>query len=469
LECAHANIGTERIAVLPRNARPTVTQTTVPDLQPRRWRALGVIVAFVAAPTLGAPLDNLRADVEAGHSQAAYAANCTPASDTGSRTPQFDLWCGIAAVDIGRAGEGALAIERYVLQFPDDLRARLELGRAYFYANDDVRARQEFELVQRVKPPADVQASIDRYLAAIAVREARYLGRKFLYVEAGGGYDSNANAGVAQANLGLPVLGDVTVSPFGVQQGSGFGWLAAGGEIVQPVAPGWSVNAGFYGNGTLYGSASEFNLTRFGAAVGGSYQSERDVYSLNYAYSDIQLDGSRYRWSNGIGFDWRRQITEQVSIAITPQFAQIDYSGDNSAWNSNYSAIAASYRQIWLAAWQPVLNGSIFYADEHNRMDRPDLGRNILGAAADVTVSPLPSWALNAGIVYAESNYDAPIPLIDVTRRDRNTTASAGVLYLFTARLSLRGEYQYTRNASNISLYQYARSVVGVKLRYEFR
>jgi len=428
-----------------------------------------VISACVAAPALCAPIDNLRADVEAGRSVAAYAAYCTPTADTGLRTPQFDLWCGIAAVDVGRAGEGALAIERYVLQFPDDMRARLELARAYYYAGDDVRARQEFELVQRIKPPAEVQASIDRYLAAIAVREARYLGRKFLYVEAGGGYDSNANAGVAQANLGLPVLGDVTVNPFGVQQGSGFGWLAAGGEIVQPVGPGWSLSAGFYGNGTFYGSASEFNLARFGAAVGASYQHERDVYSLNYAYGEILLDGSRYRWSNGIGFDWRRQVSETSSFAITPQFAQIAYSGDNSAWNSDYTAIAASYRQIWLSAWQPVLNGSLFYADEHNRMDRPDLGRNIVGAAADVTVSPLPSWALNAGIVYAQSNYDAPIPLIDVTRRDRNTTATLGVLYLFTAKLSLRGEYQYTRNASNISLYEYSRSVVGVKLRYEFR
>jgi hypothetical protein len=323
--------------------------------------------------------------------------------------------------------------------------------------------------VQQVKSPPDVQASIDRYLAAIAVREARYLGRKMLYVEAGGGYDSNANAGVAQANLGLPVLGDVTVSPFGVQQGSGFGWLAAGGEIVQPVAPGWSLNAGFYGNGTFYGSASDFNLARFGAAVGGSYQSERDVYSLTYAYGEIDLAGSRYRWSNGIGFDWRRQLSEQTSFAITPLFARISYSGANSAWDSDYAAIAASYRQIWLGAWQPVVNTSLFYADEHNRMDRPDLGRNIWGAAADVTVSPFPPWALNAGVVYAQSNYDGPIPLIDVTRRDRNTTASLGVLYLFSAKLSLRGEYQYTRNASNISLYEYSRSVVGVKLRYEFR
>ena len=61
----------------------------------------------------------------------------------------------MAAVDIGRSGEGVLALERYVLQFPDDPRARLELARAYFYAGDDVRSREEFEAVARSRPPPD--------------------------------------------------------------------------------------------------------------------------------------------------------------------------------------------------------------------------------------------------------------------------------------------------------------------------
>ena len=71
--------------------------------------------------------------------------------------PKFELWCGVAAVDVGRPGEGVLALERYVLQFPDDVRAQLELARAYFYARDDLRARQEFEAVAWERPPADVQ------------------------------------------------------------------------------------------------------------------------------------------------------------------------------------------------------------------------------------------------------------------------------------------------------------------------
>src|SRR5450631_3543253 len=174
--------------------RPTHLPASWPNRN--KFRVLAAMAAAnVALPASAAPLDDLRAQVEAGRSAAAYAAFC---GDSPERSAEFDLWCGVAAVDVGRPGEGVLALERFVLQFPDDVRARLELARAYFYARDDIRARQEFETVARLKPPAEVQAGINRFLDALSVREARYRGRKLFYLEVGGGYDSNANAGVAQ-------------------------------------------------------------------------------------------------------------------------------------------------------------------------------------------------------------------------------------------------------------------------------
>jgi hypothetical protein len=424
--------------------------------------------AFALA-ALAAPVDDLRTAVEAGDSAAAYARHCATSIDTPERPPEFDLWCGVAAVDIGRSGEGVLALERYVLQFPDDARARLELARAYFYAGDDVRSREEFEAVARTQPPPEVQAGIDRYLAALTDREARYRGRRTAFIEAGGGYDSNANAGVAQADIGLPVLGPVTVDDFGVRKESAFGWLAAGAEIRHPVSAGLTVNASVYGGGTFYGSASEFNLANFGAALGASYRADRNEYSLAYAHGEIALDGSRYRWTDGVGLEWRRQISELSSFALAPQYARIGYDGDNAARDADLAALSASYRQVWLRRWQPVLNATLFYGDEHNRESRGDLGRGIRGASVDVTVSPSAFWALNAGVAYAQSDYDAPIPLLDVTRRDRNVGLSVGAIYLVNRNLSVRGEYRYAKNTSNLELYEYTRHVGALKVRYEFK
>ena len=436
-----------------------------------RHAAIVVIAlgASACALAVAAPVDDLRTAVEAGDSAAAYARHCATSIDAPDRPPEFDLWCGVAAVDIGRSGEGVLALERYVLQFPDDARARLELARAYFYAGDDVRSREEFEAVARSRPPPEVQAGIDRYLAALTDREARYRGRRTAFVEVGGGYDSNANAGVAQADIGLPVLGPVTVDDFGVRKESAFGWLAAGAEIRHPVSAGLTVNGSIYGGGAFYGSASEFNLANYGAALGASYRADRNEYALAYAHGEIALDGSRYRWTDGVGLEWRRQISELSSFALAPQYARIGYDGDNAARNADLSALSASYRQVWLRRWQPVLNATLFYGDEHNREGRGDLGRRIQGAGVDVTVSPSAFWALNAGVAYAESDYDAPIPLLDVTRRDRNLGVSVGAVYLINRNLSVRGEYRYAKNTSNLELYEYTRHVGALKVRYEFK
>ena len=433
-----------------------------------RRGAIPLLLLVATATARAAPLDDLRALVEAGRAEEAYATFCAD-PDVTTRPAGFDLWCGVAAVDLGRAGEGVLSIERHVLLFPDDVRARLELARAYFHSGDNVRAREEFEAVARQRPPPDVQAGIDRYLAALDAREGRYRTRTSAFVEVGAGYDSNANAGVSQANIGLPVLGPVTVDQVGVRTASAFGWLAAAGRIDHPFAPGWSINGSAYANGTYYADASEFNLGQFGAALGATRSSAGNVYSLSYAHGEIQLDSSRYRWTDGVGFEWRRQVSEQSSFALIPQYARLSYSGENSARNADLFALSAAYRRVWLRPWHPILNALVFYGDEHNIENRDDLGRHVYGGAADVTVSPSAFWALNAGIGYVESRYQAPVPLLEVERRDRNLTLSLSALYLMDSHWSLRAEYQYAHNASNLELFEYARHFGALKLRYDFR
>ena len=130
-----------------------------------------------------------------------------------------------------------------------------------------------------------------------------------------------------------------------------------------------------YANGAFYSDASQFNLAQFGAALSVNRTSGGNVYSLSYAHGEIQLDGSRYRWTDGIGFEWRRQISAQSSFALIPQYARLSYSGDNSARNADLYALSAAYRHVWLKPWHPVLNAIAFYGDEQNLENRGDLGR----------------------------------------------------------------------------------------------
>ena len=121
---------------------------------------------------IAAPADEVKALLEAGKASEAYLLAKKYPDALGD--PGFDFYFGIASIDAGNAGEGVLALERYILTFPDNVAARLQLARGYFALGEDARAREEFEALQKLGPPADVSATIDRFLDAIRLRETRY-------------------------------------------------------------------------------------------------------------------------------------------------------------------------------------------------------------------------------------------------------------------------------------------------------
>ncbi|MEP7181649.1 MAG: outer membrane beta-barrel protein [Betaproteobacteria bacterium] len=440
--------------------------------RPHPHRAVRAIIvaaamlAGVALPAAAAPADDLALLVDAGRSADAWA-RCDTIDSVAE--PRTDLWCGIAAVDIGRAGWGVMALERYTLRFPDDPRGRLELARAYFYAGDDLRSREEFEAIGKLDPPAPVRAGIQRYLDALDSRQGRYRTRVNAWVEIGAGWDSNVNAGVAQADLSLPVFGAVRVADAGVQQSDAFGWLAANASIDHPVAPGVTLHGGVWGSGNFYRDLSDLNLGNAGVSLAASYLAGPNIFALSYAHGEIMFGGSTYRSSNGVGLEWRRQLSELAVVSVAPQFARLDYSGVNSVRDADLGAVSVAFRRWWLTQWQPVMSLTAFAGDEHNRTGRPDLGRKLYGAGADVTVSPTTAWALTAGIAYVRSDYSGDTPVIGVARQDDNWALNLGAAYFITRNWSARVDYQYARNDSNIALYEYTRSVVAAKLRYDFR
>ncbi len=172
--------------------------------------SIWLLVALMSTgPSFAAPADEVKALLDKGNAAAAYALGKNHPDQLGN--PQFDFYFGVAAIDSGHAGEGVLALERYVINFPNNVNARLELARGYFVMGDDLRAREEFNAVLTAKPPAPVVANIERFLDALRSRESTYRTTTGLFVEAGFGYDSNVNGGVGSANINLPVFGNVLI------------------------------------------------------------------------------------------------------------------------------------------------------------------------------------------------------------------------------------------------------------------
>lgn len=425
-------------------------------------------IPLVVSSAFAGQADEMKALVDQGRSKDAYELGSKHPESFGE--PDFDFFFGVAAVDAGHAGEGVLALERYLLQFPGNTVARVELARAYYVLGEDVRAREEFQNVLRDKPPANVQTTVERYLDAIRVRESRYQSTASFFLEAGAGIDSNVNGGVASANINLPVLGAVTVANAGTRKGDNFTHLAAGGQFSYPVAPGTALFGALGIEQKIDSTQHAYDLLSVALNGGVSYLKEKNLFRASLSQNALTVENDRFRTVTGGNFEWNHQLDELQSLQGSVQSAKFEYPSTNSVRNADYAGLGLSYRRAFVTTqWQPVVSVSGSYAEERNKQQRPDLGRNISGARLGLGLSPHPKWGVNMGLGYQESRYNGPDILLAVTRRDAYLAYDLSAVYLIDKNFSVRGELVLSDNRSNLSLYKFTRDVLAVKLRYEFK
>ncbi|MGA0115584.1 MAG: hypothetical protein ACO3IW_08555 [Burkholderiales bacterium] len=426
---------------------------------------LSIMVSFAARGATVA--EEMKALVEGNKPAEAYSLGLRHADQLGN--PDFDFFFGVAAVDAGHTGHGVLALERYLLNFPENNRARLELARGYFVLGEDARAHEEFESIRAKKPPPEIVATIDSYLDAIRARQGRYQTTSRIYIETGLGFDSNVNSGVSSSVINLPTLGNVLVSATGTKMGDSFAHLAAGAQITKPVAPGVSVFFG--GDVALKNNFNDtaFSQTTAGIAGGGTLLRDENIYRGTLSYGRAIVENDIYRDVTGGSVDWIRQLNPRQALSASLSHARLDYTGANSVRNSEVSGVGAGFRHALVGNWQPVLTVGASYAEERNQVARNDLGRDLYGLSAQINFSPGPKWGVNLGYTLNQSRYSAPDQLLLSTRRDDYHALEATVIHLVDRSLSVRAELLLARNDSNIALYDFKRHVTALKVRYEWK
>jgi hypothetical protein len=426
----------------------------------------GIASAAFASALFAAPADEIKALVDQNNPAAAYEFGKQNPGEIG--LPAFDFYFGVAAIDSGHAGEGVLALERYVVNFPDNLQARLELARGYFVLGEDARANEEFNNVLKANPPADVTANIERFQSALRSRESAYKTTSQVYAELGYGHDTNASGGVSSPGISLPVFGNVTVGPSGVKAPTDFTWLAFGGNVTHPIAPGVAVFAGGQVDGKFNNSASQFNQNNYALNGGLTYLKDKNLFRVTASHSDVEVNNVRFRAIDGISGELSHQLDEFQSLGPFVQLARLSYTGDNLPRNSDFRLLGMNYRKAFIGNYQPLFTATVNFGNELNIKNRPDLGRDIYGGRVGLAVTPAPNWGLSVGATYQKSRYQGPDVLLLTTRMDDYYALDAVASYAFSRNLSVRGEVTLSTNNSNLALYEYRRDIYAVKLRYEF-
>ncbi|MEO5693201.1 MAG: hypothetical protein ABIQ72_08765 [Usitatibacter sp.] len=437
----------------------------------RTWCALQVTPVLILALSAGfataAPSDEVKALFERGEARQAYELGRKTPEQLGN--PAFDYYFGLAAIDSGAVGDGVLALERYLLNNPGSVSARLELGRGYFLMGDNVRARQMFEEVGTLSPPADAAARIKSYLDAIRERENSYRTAVTGFAELGGGHDSNVNGGISQDSINVPIFGPVTVDPLGREIADRFWSVAAGVNLNVPLSARAAFFAGLSAENRSHADADAFDQRTYGGALGSAFKRADDQFRASLSGGRLDVDGEQYRTVKAATFEWNRSLGSSQGVGLFAQVAGIDYQGDNRVRDSRLYTVGASWRRSLEGDWRPFVSASLVGARERNNHDRDDLARNLVGARVGLglTINAQVNAAFSAS--YQQSRYQEADVFFGERRRDRYASVEAAAGYAFTPNLGLRLELGYFDNRSNIELFRYDRFVAAVKLRYDFR
>ena len=435
-----------------------------------RWGGR-ILAAAAGAACLAAGAQTpqeLRALIDQGRADAAYQLARKAPERLGD--PGFDLLFGIAAIHSGHAGEGVLALERFILLHPTHEAARLELARGYFVLGDDARAREEFELAAASKPSPAAARIIAEHLDAIRQRESRYKRTFAAHVELGAGYDSNPRAGVDNPLITLPVLGEVTVTDAGVRQADRTWQGGAGFRATVPVASRIAAFAGAQADVVRYDEARDFDQNLYAGSAGLSGQWGRHGWRAGVSRAYQTLDRSPYRQTYGAFADWGMPVGDRIAISAGVQAGYFEYAGANSVRNSDFQTVTVGVRRFLALPWRLQLDASLNAGRERNDLaDRQDLSRDLYGGRIGLTCAPLAGWTWSASATYQKSDYRAPDAVLLTTREDRYLAGEMMLSWSITPAFSIRAEVSGARNESNLALYEYRRTTALIRGRYEIR
>ena len=138
--------------------------------------------------------------------------------------------------------EAIAALRRMLVDRPNLLRVRLELGRAFFLKEEDGLARRHFERVLAGQPPAAVALNVNRFLNIMRARK-----RWSVRVGAALAPDSNVSAQTKERTILIDTpfgrLPFVYQSEDEPETGTGIS-VWAGGEYQYPLSARWRLRAG---------------------------------------------------------------------------------------------------------------------------------------------------------------------------------------------------------------------------------
>jgi hypothetical protein len=421
-------------------------------------------------------LDQAQGLIGAGKAEQAYQL-LKPEADARAGDADFDFLYATAALDAGHALDAVFALERVIDANPNNGPARAKLALAYVALGETESAEQEFGKVKDMPLPEDVSATIDKYLSEIERHHALTRPVYRRYVKTGLGFDSNVNSATDDNQVAVPGLGGLvfTLAPESRELDSMIWDVGAGFDFSHPLQAGLNVTGGIDFDHRIAPEESDFTTTSASGHLGLDWLRGKNRFSLIGQGEKMFVDGSAGvvdadREVGGLTLQWQHNLNPANQFTVFGQAALVRYP-DQRVRNVNRYTGGIGWAHAYLnAASRPVVYASFYGGteDEQNHTFGEHNSRDFYGVRVGGQVAAGAKGTVLGQFSYQNSDYDAPVPLFNVTRDDDFIMATVGYRYQYDVNWSLTPTLRYSNSDSNFVLTDYDRVEVMFTIRNDF-
>lgn len=406
-----------------------------------------------------------------GQGQAKTAYNMlAPLEAELSGTVEFDQLFGQSALHSDRPSEAAFAFERCLAVDPMNGLCRLGIARAHISLQEVASARSELQILSQASPPTQVQDVIANYIDLLSGTEAAGQDSRLTsYIQLGIGYDSNINNATARDSMALPLFNDLVfrLTDEGRKKGSGFAQARFNISYSAPIATNWrfltEANIAATGNRETH----HYDTLVSDLSVGLARRANKHQFIGRVQGQNYRLHNRDYRNLLGIVGQYAYAVSDRSEISVFAQGSRLIYPGHRLR-NANRYTLGGSWTQ-GLANDRAVAYLSAYGGKEDAvKRNAPDFyDYKFAGLRAGGMYLLTPRLQIEAGVGAEKRRYKGSDVLFLKPRRDTYYDAYLGFNYAINRKLSLRPQYRYAHNDSNVMLNSFRRHVVTLNVRYE--
>ena len=383
---------------------------------------------------------------------------------------EYDYMLGVAAIEHGEVSRGVFALERVLAQQPNNQNARAMIAKGYFKGGEAENAKAEFQNILGQNPDPELAKLIEDNMSA--VNKATGQATTFAaFIDFAYGFDSNINSATSNSTISAPGIApglNLTLGSASREQSSKYYALTGGASFRTPLSKNLNLFGAAQASTRTNWNESAFDPSYTDFTLGLTYKRFIDQFTVALQRNNFDVDGDRFRKSHGVTAQWQRQVDDRNQVSLFAQTSDFNYP-NTGVRDAQRTIVGGGWGHAFTGDKAPVIFTSAYFGKEDVDDSRFDfLSNDIYGVRVGGQMVMNYKLVAYANASYEIREHDETDPAFLSKRADDQFDFAIGLRYLPMPGWSIKPQLSYTNNDSNISLFDFDRTVLSVNFRKDF-